>query len=71
MLFKSFIFVSDDRGKHCPKQKSCKYCDNCKRVENCGLCFGCSEMRRFGGSDLCENRKCLNINLKVISFKPT
>ncbi|XP_026814489.1 CXXC-type zinc finger protein 1-like [Rhopalosiphum maidis] len=52
----------DSREKYRPKHRSCGHCDNCKRIENCGLCLGCSEMRRFGGSDLCENKTCLNIN---------
>lgn len=52
-----------NHGKHRPKHKSCGHCDSCKRVEDCGLCLGCSEMKRFGGSDLCENRKCSNINV--------
>ncbi|XP_050524287.1 CXXC-type zinc finger protein 1 [Daktulosphaira vitifoliae] len=54
----------ENRGKHRHKHKLCGRCDNCKRNENCGLCIGCNEMRRFGGSGLCENRKCLNINKK-------
>ncbi|VVC28678.1 Zinc finger, PHD-type,Zinc finger, FYVE/PHD-type,CpG binding protein, C-terminal,Zinc finger [Cinara cedri] len=52
----------DNRSKHRPKHRFCGRCENCERVEDCGLCFGCSEMRKFGGVDLCENRKCLNLN---------
>jgi len=62
------ICILDSREKHRPKHRSCGHCDNCKRVENCGLCLGCSEMRRFGGSDLCENKTCLNINIQVKYF---
>lgn len=55
----------DNRVKHRPKRRSCGGCENCQRVEDCGLCFGCNEMRRFGGVDLCENRKCLNDNVQL------
>ncbi|XP_050423649.1 CXXC-type zinc finger protein 1-like [Adelges cooleyi] len=52
----------DNRGRHHHKYKSCGRCDNCKQTEDCGLCFGCIEMRRFGGTNLCENRKCQKLN---------
>lgn len=55
----------DNRGKHRSKHRSCGQCDNCKRIENCGLCFGCTEMKRFGGTDLCESRICLNVTIQV------
>lgn len=64
MIIFIYVFL-DNRGKHRSKHRSCGQCDNCKRIENCGLCFGCTEMRRFGGTDLCENRSCLNVTVQV------
>lgn len=65
IIITTLICTLDSREKYRPKHRSCGHCENCKRVENCGLCLGCSEMRRFGGSDLCENKTCLNVNKQV------
>lgn len=62
IIYNNLFCLLDIRSKHRPKNRSCGRCENCKRVKDCGVCLGCFEMRKFGSVDLCENKKCLNVN---------